>query len=123
MKSLRFVRLATIAVGLLPIALALTSDKVLMISFLGKALRASLTVLVLMVFYAPKFGTPTAALLSFIASLVATVGWFLADNPWGFDNAYIALFTPLVIMSIGHVTRRGTPSEPVGVEGLKQQTA
>ena len=79
-----------------------------------------------MVFYAPKFGTATAAFLSIIASLVATVGWFLAGNPWGIDNAYIALFTPLVIMSISHVTRRGTSAEPVGpvvVEGLKQQSA
>jgi len=79
-----------------------------------------------MVFYAPKFGTATAAFLSIIASLVATVGWFLAGNPWGIDNAYIALFTPLVIMSISHVTRRATSAEPVGpvvVEGLKQQSA
>lgn len=111
-KSLRFVRLATVVVGLLPIALALTSDKVLMIAFLGKALRASLAVLVLMVFYAPKFGTPKAAFISIIASLVATVGWFLAGNPWGIDNAYVALFTPLVIMSIGHAMRRGTPPKP-----------
>ncbi|MCS3419754.1 sodium:solute symporter family protein [Pseudomonas yamanorum] len=112
-KSLRFVRLATIAVGLLPIALALTSDKVLMIAFLGKALRASLAVLVLMVFYAPKFGTAAGAFLSIIASLLATVGWFLAGNPWGIDNAYIALFTPLIIMGISHVTRRKTPAEPL----------
>ena len=71
-----------------------------------------------LVFYAPKFGTATAAFLSIIASLVATVGWFLAGNPWGIDNAYIALFTPLVIMSISHVTRRSPPEsvEPVALE-------
>ena len=95
-----------------------------MIAFLGKALRASQAVLVLMVFYAPKFGTATAAFLSIIASLVATVGWFLAGNPWGIDNAYIALFTPLVIMSFSHVTRRGAAQEPIGqvvAYGEKQQ--
>jgi SSS family solute:Na+ symporter len=66
-----------------------------------------------MVFYAPKFGTATGAFLSIIASLLATVGWFLAGNPWGIDNAYIALFTPLIIMGISHVTRRKTPAEPL----------
>lgn len=115
-KSLRFVRTATIVVGLLPIALALLSSKVLMIAFLGKALRASLAVLVLMVFYAPRFGTGKGAFLSIIASLFATVGWYLAGNPWHIDNAYIALLTPLLIMTLSHLLRRGR-HEPVGRQG------
>ncbi|WP_066094948.1 sodium:solute symporter family protein [Xanthomonas massiliensis] len=106
-KSLRFVRIATLVVGLLPIALALLSTKVLMIAFLGKALRASLAVLVLLVFYAPRFGTATGAFVSIIASLVATVGWYLAGNPWGVDNAYVALATPLLIMGLSQLFKRG----------------
>ncbi|MGV6477390.1 sodium:solute symporter family protein, partial [Azotobacter vinelandii] len=108
-KSLRFVRLATLIVGLLPILLALLSSEVLTIAFLGKALRASLAVLVLLVFYAPRFGTATGAFLSIIASLFATLGWYLAGNPWGIDNAYIALLTPVLVMTLSHLFRRHTP--------------
>ncbi|MET0288068.1 MAG: sodium:solute symporter family protein [Pseudoxanthomonas sp.] len=110
-RSLRFVRIATLVVGLLPIAFALLSTKVLMIAFLGKALRASLAVLVLLVFYAPRFGTARGAFISIIASLFATVGWYLAGNPWGVDNAYIALLTPIVIMTLSHLLRRDAPEE------------
>ena len=113
-KSLRFVRIATLVVGLLPIALALLSTKVLMIAFLGKALRASLAVLVLLVFYAPRFGTATGAFVSIIASLVATVGWYLAGNPWGVDNAYVALATPLLIMGLSQLFKRGDAAPVAG---------
>jgi SSS family solute:Na+ symporter len=67
-------------------------------TFLAKAIRASLSVLVLMVFYAPWFGTKGGALISILASLVATIAWFLMDNPFGIDNAYVALLIPLVVM-------------------------
>lgn len=111
-RSLRFVRIATLVVGLLPIALALGSTKVLTIAFLGKALRASLAVLVLLAFYAPRFGTARGAFLSVIGSLVATVGWYLLGNPWGVDNAYVALLTPLLVMGLSHLLRpcQGQPA-------------
>jgi len=49
-RSLNFIRLATIAMGLLPIALAIYTPNVLQVTFLAKAIRASLSVLVLLVF-------------------------------------------------------------------------
>ena len=104
-KSLIFVRATTIFVGLLPIPLAILSTKVLAVAFLAKALRASLAVLVLMVFYAPGFGTRLGALLSILASLVAVIGWFLAGNPFGIDNAYVAVVTPVLVMGASHLAR------------------
>jgi SSS family solute:Na+ symporter len=104
-NSLIFVRAATIFVGLLPIPLAILSSKVLAVAFLAKSLRASLAVLVLMVFYAPNFGTRRGALISILASLVAVIGWFLAGNPFGIDNAYIAVLVPLLVMAISHLVR------------------
>jgi len=105
-QSLTFVRVATVLVGLLPIPLAIFTPNVLAVTFLAKSLRAALAVLVLLVFYAPHFGTSQGALVSIIASLVITIGWFLAGNPFGIDNAYVALFIPIVVMSISQMMKQ-----------------
>jgi SSS family solute:Na+ symporter len=111
-RSLSFVRIATVVVGLLPIALAIYTPNILQITFLAKAIRASLAVLVLLVFYAPWFGTRTGALFSIIGSMVVTIAWFLLGNPFGIDNAYVALVLPLVVMGASSLVSRirtGTP--------------
>ncbi|PKV47518.1 SSS family solute:Na+ symporter [Janthinobacterium sp. 61] len=102
-KSLMFLRIAIVVAGLLPLVLALYAEKLLMIAFLGKALRATLAVLVLMAFYAPKFGTPRGAFIGVIVSVIATIGWFLAGNPYGVDSSYLALAGPLLTMGISHL--------------------
>jgi SSS family solute:Na+ symporter len=99
-RSLNFIRITTIVVGLLPILLAIYTPNVLQMTFLAKAIRASLSVLVLLVFYAPWFGTKTGALFSILSSLVATVAWFTMGNPFGVDNAYVALVVPLIVMGL-----------------------
>ena len=113
--SLTFIRVATIVMGLLPIILAIYTPNVLSMTFLGKALRASLSVLVLFVFYAPMFGNKTGAFFSIIASLVATIGWFILGNPYGIDNAYIALAVPLVVMAISNLFKSAPEAQPAGV--------
>src|SRR5579872_3364958 len=104
--SLGFVRVATIMFGLLPIALAIYVPNILQMTFLAKAIRASLSVLVLLVFYAPWFGTRTGALLSIVISLVATIAWFLMGNPYDIDPAYVALVIPLIIMGLSSLIER-----------------
>jgi SSS family solute:Na+ symporter len=89
--------------GLLPIVLAIYTPNILSMTFLGKALRASLSVLVLFVFFMPWFGTKLGAFLSIIMSLVATIAWFMMGNPFGIDNAYVALAVPLVVMGLSHL--------------------
>jgi len=104
--SLGFVRVATIMFGLLPIALAIYVPNILQVTFLAKAIRAALSVLVLLVFYAPWFGTPAAALISIVGSMVATIAWFLMGNPFGIDNAYVALLLPLIVMGTSSLWQR-----------------
>lgn len=119
-QDLIFIRLATVATGLLPISLALFAQDVLTVTFLAKSLRAALALLVLMMFFSPRFGTRAGAFWSILLALPATIGWFLAGNPFGIDNAYIAVATPLVVMSASHLARRRSsansvadvPSEP-----------
>jgi solute:Na+ symporter, SSS family len=111
-RSLTFVRVTTVVVGLLPIALAIYTPNILQMTFLAKAIRASLSVLVLLVFYAPWLGTKGGALFSIIGSMVATIAWFLLGNPFGIDNAYVALVLPLVVMGASSLMSRiwtGTP--------------
>ena len=105
-RSLHFVRVTTVVVGLIPIVLALYTPNVLQMTFLAKAVRASLSVLVLLVFYAPWFGTKGGALFSIIGSMVATIAWFLMGNPFGIDNAYVALVLPLIVMGASSVVAR-----------------
>ncbi len=109
-KSVRFIRIAIAVFGLLPLVLALSADKLLMIAFLGKALRATLAVLILMAFYAPKFGTPRGAFVGVILSVIATIGWFLAGNPYGVDSSYLALAAPLLTMGISHLFKSEVPA-------------
>jgi len=86
--------------------LAIYTPNILQMTFLAKAIRASLSVLVLLVFYAPWFGTRTGALLSIVISLVATIAWFLMGNPYDIDPAYVALVIPLIIMGLSSLMMR-----------------
>lgn len=114
-KDLNFVRLATVVAGLLPIGLALYASNLLAITFLAKGLRASLAVLVLLMLFAPRYGTRPGALASIIGAIVCTLGWFLAGDPYGIDDAYIAVGTPIVIMTIAHLWRKMTGGTPASV--------
>jgi SSS family solute:Na+ symporter len=105
-RSLNFIRVTTVIAGLLPIVLAIYTPNILQMTFLAKAIRASLSVLVLLVFYAPWFGTRTGALLSILVSLVATIAWFLMGNPYDIDPAYVALVIPLIIMGLSSLIER-----------------
>jgi solute:Na+ symporter, SSS family len=112
-KAVRFARLATLVCGLIPVMLALLASDVLGVTFLAKALRASLAVFVVLMFYRPSFGSRQGALAAIGFSLPAVVGWYLAGDPFGVDNAYIAILVPLAVMGIAHLTGRGNkPTMP-----------
>lgn len=120
--SLAFVRAATIVVGLLPIPLAICAPDILKVTFLAKSLRTTLAVLVLFAFYAPHVARPLAAFVSIFASLVVTIGWFLAGDPFGIDNAYVALVIPLVVMAPDHLLKRSGTDIPASVSvSLRQK--
>ncbi len=88
-------------------------------TFLAKAIRASLSVLVLLVFYAPWLGTKGGALFSIIGSMVATIAWFLMGNPFGIDNAYVALVVPLVVMGTSSLRAWGRTSSTVSKQEMQ----
>jgi SSS family solute:Na+ symporter len=102
-SSLRFIRISTVVIGLIPLVLALFASKILLIAFLGKSLRATLAVMILLCFYAPRFGTPRGAMTGIVLSIAATISWFVAGNPYGVDSSYFALGVPLAVMTISHL--------------------
>jgi len=104
-KDLVFLRVATFAAGVVPVLLALYASDVLSVTFLAKSLRASLAVLVILMFFKPSYGGRRAAMWSIILAVPATIGWFLAGDPFGVDNAYIAVATPIVVMTIGQLLK------------------
>lgn len=103
--SLRFIRISTVVIGLIPLVLALFASKILLIAFLGKSLRATLAVMILLCFYAPRFGTPRGALTGIVLSIVTTISWFVAGNPYGVDSSYFALGAPVAAMTVSQVLK------------------
>jgi SSS family solute:Na+ symporter len=106
------VRTLAIILGLLPVPFALYVPALLKTVFFARALRASLTVIVLFMFYAPKVGSKASATASLVLSVLFTTIWFVLKNPLGIDNMYIAVATPLVCLLVGKLMRRTTPVTP-----------
>jgi SSS family solute:Na+ symporter len=95
-------RIISVIVGLLPIPFALLVPGMIKTFFFARALRTSITILVLFMFYSPHMATPKGGVAALGLSVLATIAWFMLDNPYGIDNIYIALVTPAVVMLIDH---------------------
>ena len=50
-------------------------------------------------------------------SIIATISWFIAGNPYGVDSSYFALGVPVAAMTISHfltvLNRGGQSATPV----------
>jgi len=105
-RSLNFIRITTIIVGLLPIVLAIYTPNIPADDVPGQGDQASLS-------------SPGAArLLRAVVRhqnrgavqhpefSVATIAWFMMGNPFGIDNAYVALVVPLIIMGLSSMVER-----------------
>ncbi|MFB6802580.1 sodium:solute symporter family protein [Peribacillus butanolivorans] len=101
-KSLRFARTATIVIGLIPIPFAIFAPEILSTVFFARALRTTLAVIVVLMFYFPRFSSGRGAVLGMIFAVITTTVWYLIGNPLGIDNIYVAAVTPLIVMLIDH---------------------
>jgi SSS family solute:Na+ symporter len=96
-------RVAAIVIGLVPIPFALFLPELLKTLFFARALRTTISLVAVCLFYAPFFSSGRGVVLALIASVIGTTSWYLLGNPFGIDNTYIALILPLVIMGIDHL--------------------
>lgn len=102
-QSLRFSRVATVVMGLLPIPFAIFTPEILNTIFFARALRTTIAVIVILMFYFPRFSNGRGAVAGMILAVVFTTAWYSADNPLGIDNIYVAAATPLIVMGIHHL--------------------
>ena len=99
-RQLEVTRLVSIVIGLAPLIFVFFLPEILKLSFFTRAIRLSISIVALVGFYLPMFKTDRGATLGLLGSAVATTLWYAWDNPYGIDNMYVALVTPLLIIAI-----------------------
>ncbi|MGO8717794.1 MAG: sodium:solute symporter family protein [Acidobacteriaceae bacterium] len=114
------VRILALILGLLPVPFALYIPGLLKTVFFARALRTSITVIVLFAFYAPRIGNKRGAATGLVLSALFTTAWFVLKNPFGIDNMYIAVATPVICMLVSSLFRKQQPGEPA--ESVAQAT-
>lgn len=105
-KQLRVTRITSIIVGLLPLVFMFYVPNILALSFFAKALRVSIAIVAVMAFYLPTFNSTKVANAALIGTTVLTTVWFILGNPFGINDTYIALITPMIVMVIGNMFKR-----------------
>jgi SSS family solute:Na+ symporter len=88
--------------GLMPIPFAIFVPQILNTMFFSRALRTTIAVVVILMFYAPHFSSGRGASIGLVTAVFTTTVWYMAGNPYGIDSIYIAALTPLIVMSIEH---------------------
>jgi SSS family solute:Na+ symporter len=104
-------RLLSIVFGLLPIPFAMFMPELLKTTFFARALRTTLTVIAIGMFYLPYFNSGRGVFIALLASVVGTTAWYLAGNPLGIDNIYLSVLIPVVFLAIDHFFKRGGGAE------------
>ena len=112
-RQLRVTRYASVVVGFLPLPFVLLVQALLKMQFFTRGLRTSIAIVALAGLYWPLFSSGMGATVALVLSTLATSAWFFSGNPYGIDNIYIAVVTPLLVMGIDHLVhgKRGTPTE------------
>lgn len=99
-------RVMSIIIGLLPIPCALLVPGLIKTIFFARSLRTIITVLLLFMLFTPHLASKSGGLIGMVLSVVATVVWFFAGNPYGIDSIYVALVLPIVILLIDHAVNK-----------------
>lgn len=105
-KQLKVTKIISVIVGLVPLIFMFVTPDILALSFFAKALRVSIAIVAVMAFYLPSFNSTKVANTALIVTTVLTTVWYLMKNPFGIDDTYIAIFTPLIIMCLGRLFSR-----------------
>jgi SSS family solute:Na+ symporter len=104
--SLIAARLIAVLFGLVPVFFALLAPEIIKTLFFSRALRTSLSVVVICMFYLPFFSSGRGVTIGLVLSVIITTVWYILQNPFGVDNIYIAIVVPSVVMAIDHVVTR-----------------
>lgn len=109
-KELRATRLLSVGIGFLPLILIFFAPGLLKLSFFTRALRLSISIIAVIGFYLPFFSSNRGATLALLGAALATTAWYIAGDPYGIDNMYVALCTPPIIMFVEKLFRWRDPA-------------
>jgi SSS family solute:Na+ symporter len=98
-------RIMSVIIGFLPLPFALLIPGMIKTFFFARALRTVITILLLFMIYAPHMATRQGGITALFLSVAVTIVWFILGNPWGIDNIYLALATPVIVMIIDYAMR------------------
>jgi len=112
-QELRATRIMSVFIGFLPLIFVFFAPGLLKLSFFTRALRLSISIVAVIGFYLPFFNYNRGATLGLLAAAIATTAWYLAGDPYGIDNMYIALVTPPIVIFIERLFHWGEPAPMV----------
>lgn len=116
-------RITSVLIGIVPIPFALYVPGLLKTIFFARALRTAVAVIAVFMFYLPHIGSSQSAVIGLLCAFVGTTAWFIAGDPWGIDNIYIALAIPTLAMLVDRLFRgpavSGKPMELPDSEGSR----
>ncbi|PWC39771.1 sodium:solute symporter family protein [Azospirillum sp. TSO35-2] len=110
-QEFRTTRILSLVIGFLPLIFVFFVPEILKLSFFTRALRLSITVVAVIGFFLPLFASNLGATLGLLGATVSTTVWYVMGNPYGIDNMYVALFTPMLVMAVERLIRgRSAPA-------------
>ncbi len=104
-QEFRTTRILSLVIGFLPLIFVFFVPEILKLSFFTRALRLSITVVAVIGFFLPFFASNMGATLGLLAATVTTTLWYVLGNPYGIDNMYVALLTPMAVMGLERLFR------------------
>ena len=99
-QEFRASRIMSLFIGFIPLIFVFFAPGLLHLSFFTRALRLSISIVAVIGFYLPFFSSNRGATLGLLGAAVTTTAWYLAGDPLGIDNMYIALGTPPIIILV-----------------------
>lgn len=99
-QQLRTTRILSVIIGLAPLVFCFFLPEILKLSFFTRAIRMSISIVALVGFYLPFFRTSIGAIGGLLTSTVVTSLWYYYGNPYGIDNMYVALATPVIFIAV-----------------------
>lgn len=97
-QQLRTTRIISLLVGFVPLVFAFITPQILSLSFFTKGVRISITIVAIVAFYLPHFTDTVGANIALLGTTVLATVWFVLGDPFGINDIYVALLTPLIIM-------------------------
>ena len=117
-RQLRTTRYASVVIGFLPLPFVFLVPSILKMQFFTRGIRTAITLVALASLYFPFFSSSRGATGGLIITTIMTSVWFFLGNPYGIDNIYVAVVTPLLVMAIDHLLHR--PSKGNGTDAQQR---